>query len=226
MLQQLLTTKNGSWPETGADDVLAPPAMSVAPLTRDGRNEGSACPPDDFEALLESVLDVAYRTAYHLARNTADAEDLVQEAALLACRHRTGFQAGTNFKAWFLRILTNAFYSRCRKSGGARRTVSLDEATEAQLYTLAGAGDMGQGLDPAKAFTDRLDAEAIRAAIETLGPEYRVVTAMYLVDDLSYQEIASILDIPVGTVRSRLHRGRRLLQSALWEIAADRGLVA
>ena len=180
----------------------------------------------EFEALLQSVLDVAYRAAYHLSRNSADAEDLVQEAALLACRHRETFHSGTNFKAWFLRILTNAFYSKCRKHSGTRAMLPLDEANESRLYVLAEAAHPSQGLDPARAFTDRLDAEAISAALEALPMEYRVVTTMYLVDDMAYQDIAAALDIPVGTVRSRLHRGRRLLQHALWEEAADRGLVA
>ena len=186
---------------------------------------GSAQIAYDFDALLASVLDVAYRTAYHLARNTADAEDLVQEAALLACRHRATFQAGTNFKAWFLRILINVFYSKCRRNSGGRAMLSLDEATEPRLYSLAQGSSAGQGLDPSREFIDRLDGEAISAALAALPMEYRVVTTMYLVDDMQYQDIAAALNIPVGTVRSRLHRGRKLLQRALWEEASDRGLV-
>lgn len=178
----------------------------------------------DFDALLASVLDVAYRTAYHLARNSADAEDLVQEAALLACRHKATFQTGTNFKAWFLRILTNVFYSRCRKASVTKECVSLDDAPEPRLSTMLGNEMMAASTDPAQSFTDRLDAEMISRAIAALPIEYRVVTTMYLVDDMAYQDIAETLKIPVGTVRSRLHRGRRLLQRDLLELANERGL--
>lgn len=178
----------------------------------------------EFESLLTSVLDVAYRTAYHLTRNQADAEDVVQEAALSACRHRQSFQSGTNFRAWFLRIVTNAFYSRCRKASVVRETVSLDDTDEAPRLSLALAGDRSAGADPAESFLDRLDMDQISRALGELPLEYRVVTTLYLVDDMAYQEIAGLLDIPVGTVRSRLHRGRRQLQHALWGMAADRGV--
>ena len=193
---------------------------------QEGHSPASPVDTGKFDTLLQSVLDVAYRAAYHLARNSADAEDLVQEAALLACRNREKFQDGTNFKAWFLRILTNAFYSKCRKHSGSRAMLSLDEASEPRLYDLARASTADQGLDPSRAFLDRLDSEAISAALAALPMEYRVVTTMYLVDDMAYQDIAITLDVPVGTVRSRLHRGRKLLQQALWEEASDRGLVA
>ncbi len=173
----------------------------------------------EFEAQLESVLDVAYRTAYHLTRNQADAEDVVQEAALNACRHRQGFERGTNFKAWFLRIVTNVFYSRCRLASTARESVSLDAAEEPRRFTRTIVG----GADPAESFLDRLDAELVSRAIADLPLEYRVVTTLYLVDDMAYQDIAGLLEIPVGTVRSRLHRGRRQLQHALWAMAAERG---
>ncbi|MEO8138358.1 MAG: sigma-70 family RNA polymerase sigma factor [Gemmatimonadota bacterium] len=179
----------------------------------------------EFETQLESVLDVAYRTAYHLTRNSADAEDVVQEAALNACRHRASFQAGTNFKAWFLRIVTNAFYSRCRKASSVRESISLDDTTEPRAVAMAALADLSPGADPSVAFMDRLDMDAISGAIAELPLEFRVVTALYLVDDMAYQEIARVLEIPVGTVRSRLHRGRRLLQQRLWQIAVERGLI-
>lgn len=179
-------------------------------------------PVGEFEALLESMLNVAYRTAYHFTRNRADAEDLVQDAALLAWRYRASFQRGTNFRAWFLRILTNAFYSRVRKQSVARDTVSLDEESSPRLYALAQASGLATDPDPAQTFTDRLDAEIVSQALNDLPLEFRLVTTMYLVEDLPYQEIASVLDIPVGTVRSRLHRGRALLKRALWRAAEDR----
>lgn len=180
----------------------------------------------EFEPLLHSVLDVAYRTAYHLASNSADAEDVVQEAALNACRHRGSFQRGSNFKAWFLRIVTNGFYSRCRKASAVHETVSLDDATTPRPASLMASLRTSDGADSAEALLARLDLESINRAIAMLPTEYRAVTALYLVDDMAYQEIAAVLEIPVGTVRSRLHRGRRLLQRELWQLAVDRGLVS
>jgi len=201
-------------------------AVAIVTTQQEEQAPASSIGNAEFEALLRAVLDVAYRAAFHLSRDAADAEDLVQEAALLACRHRQTFQSGTNFKAWFLRIVTNVFYSKCRRNSGGRAMLSLDEATEPRLYSLAQGSNAGQGLDPSRAFIDRLDGEAISAALAALPMEYRVVTTMYLVDDMAYQDIAMSLGVPVGTVRSRLHRGRKLLQQALWEEATDRGLIA
>ena len=196
-----------------------PEGVGPVPETLEERGER-------FEQEVLPFLDQLYSAALRMTRNPADAEDLVQEAALLACRHRQTFQSGTNFKAWFLRIVTNVFYSKCRRNSGGRAMLSLDEATEPRLYSLAQGSNAGQGLDPSREFIDRLDGEAISAALAALPMEYRVVTTMYLVDDMAYQDIALTLGVPVGTVRSRLHRGRKLLQQALWEEATDRGLIA
>jgi RNA polymerase sigma-70 factor (ECF subfamily) len=107
----------------------------------------------------------------------------------------------------------------------AHEVASLDDEDEPRPAILAMTADQSPEGNPAEAFVDRLEMEEISQAIAALPLEYRVVTAMYLVDEMAYQEIAAVLEIPVGTVRSRLHRGRRLLQKALWRIAADRGLV-
>ena len=181
----------------------------------------------DFQALLMPLLDAAYRTAYRLSGNAGDAEDLVQDASLLAWRGFGSFEAGTNFRAWFFRILTNAFYSRYRKTRREGRAVELEEVPELYLWrqsSVAGLSDVLQ--DPAAALLARLDAEEVNAAIAALPEEYRVVAALYFMDDLPYQEIAEMLGIPIGTVRSRLHRARRQLQRALWKTAVERGLVS
>lgn len=180
-----------------------------------------------FEALLLPLLDRAYATALRLTRESADAEDLVQEAVLLAWRGYSSFEPGSNFKAWFLRILTNCFYSRYRKRKREGTQLELEDTQELYLYcqTAAAAGH-SQVEDPATAFMDRLDAELVAQALDALPDEYRVVATLYFLQDLAYQEIATILGVPVGTVRSRLHRGRRLLQRALWTIADDRGITA
>ena len=188
---------------------------------------GVVPPLNEFEPLLLPNLDSAYGVAMRLTRNSADAEDLVQEAVLLACRGFRTFEPGTSFRAWFFRILTNCFYSKYRKRKREGTAVELEDTPELYLYCqTAAAGMHAQGHDPAASFMDRLDTEAVVAAMESLPDEYRMVCSLYFIQDMAYQDIAATLDVPVGTVRSRLHRGRRLLQRALWHIGQDRGLTA
>jgi len=172
------------------------------------------------------LLQSAYGTALRLTRDKSTAEDLVQDAALLAFRAFTSFQQGTNFKAWFLRILTNAFYSKYRREKHERDNVSLDDAPPLYLYRRTRDVGLHAGSpDPAGRLLDRLDAELIGQALDALPTEYRVVAALYFVDDLPYNQIAEVLGCPVGTVPSRLHRARRMLQKALWSVAEERGIV-
>ena len=179
----------------------------------------------EFEALFSPILQMAYGTAVRLTRNRTDADDLVQEAALLAYRAFGTFQRGTNFKAWFFRILTNAFYSRHRKEKHEKANLSTDDLPALYLYhKTAEAGLAGPDSDPASALLDRLDADRVGEALDALPEEYRAAAILYFVDDLSYQQIAEALQCPVGTVRSRLHRGRRMLQKALWDLAVERGI--
>src|SRR5262249_33646925 len=162
------------------------------------------------------ILTMAYGTAVRLTRNRAEAEDLIQDAALLAYRAFASFQRGTNFKAWFFRILTNAFYSRHRRNKHEKATCSTEDLPALYLYTkTAEAGLHSQEGDPASALMDKLDTEQVGAALEQLPEEYRMVATLYFIEDFSYQQIAEVLQCPVGTVRSRLHRGRRMLQKAL-----------
>ena len=180
----------------------------------------------DFEGLLSPILHMAYGTAVRLTRSRTDAEDLVQDAALLAYRAFGSFEPGSNFKAWFFRILTNAFYSRHRKEKHEKAHLSTEEVPALYLYSrTAEAGLQNRNGDPASAIMDRLDSEQVSEALETLPTEYRVVATLYFIEDFSYQQIAEVLECPVGTVRSRLHRGRRLLQKALWEVAVERGII-
>ena len=180
-----------------------------------------------FEALLEPILDGAFGTALRFTRNRSDAEDLVQEAALLACRGFKSFERGSNFKAWFFRILTNCFYSKYRKRKRQGTEIELDDAPELFLYCqTAAVGLHAKVEDPAQLLMGKMATEQIEAAIAALPDEYRVVATLYFVQDFSYQEIAEVVGVPVGTIRSRLHRGRRLLQKALWVIAEERGIVS
>jgi RNA polymerase sigma-70 factor (ECF subfamily) len=177
-----------------------------------------------FEALLEPVLDAAYGTALRFTRNRADAEDLVQEAALLACRGFGRFRADGNFRAWFFRILTNCCYSKYRRRKREATEVELDDTPELYLFCQTAAlGLHAQADDPASVVMSRLATDHVEAAVAALPEESRVVATLHFMQDFSYQEIAEVVGVPVGTIRSRLHRGRRLLQKALWLIAEERG---
>jgi len=180
----------------------------------------------NFEELFQPIAGMAYGTAVRLTRNRTDAEDLVQDAALLAFRAFDSFQPGTNFKAWFFRILTNAFYSRHRKDKHERNNISTEDLPPLYLYgKTADIGLHSREADPAAALMDRIDTEHVAEALESLPTEYRVVATLYFIEDFSYQQIADVAGCPVGTVRSRLHRGRRMLQKALWQVAEERGIV-
>jgi RNA polymerase sigma-70 factor, ECF subfamily len=182
--------------------------------------------PIGFEAELVPLLDRAYGLAYSLTHDRADAEDLVQEAALLALKAFAQFKPGTNFKAWFYKILVNVFYGQLRKQRRQGETVDLETLPSLYLYgKTAELGLQHQTDDPASALFARLDTESIVTALEALPEEYRVACSLYFVQEFSYEEIAQTLDVPLGTVRSRIHRGRKLLQQRLWAIAEERGIV-
>jgi RNA polymerase sigma-70 factor (ECF subfamily) len=162
-----------------------------------------------------------------LTRNQADAEDLVQEAALLAYRGFASFEPGTNFRAWFFKILTNCYFTKHRREKSRPVTSDLDDTPDLYLYARsAEAGFPTQGPDPAAQLLDKLGTERVVAAIDRLPEEYRVVSTLYFMEDLSYEEIAQVLGCPIGTVRSRLHRGRKMLQKALWQVAEESGVIA
>jgi RNA polymerase sigma-70 factor (ECF subfamily) len=183
-------------------------------------------PQATFESLFSSVAQGAYGIAMRLTRNKADAEDLLQDAALSAHRGFDSFTPGSNFRAWFFKILINCYYSKRRKEKSRPVTSDLDDTPDLYLYARSGqAGFPTQGPDPAAQLLDKLGTERIIGAINRLPEDYRVVSTLYFMEDLSYEEIARALECPVGTVRSRLHRGRKMLQKALWEIAEEDGIV-
>jgi RNA polymerase sigma-70 factor, ECF subfamily len=199
-----------------------PQALAGTPATRDIES----APRASFEELFAVVITTAFGVALRYTRNQADAEDLVQEAALLAYRAFDSFESGTNFRAWFLKILTNCYYSRRRREKSRPVTSDLDDTPDLYLYARSGeAGFPTQGPDPAATLLDKLGTERIVEAINRLPEEYRVVCALYFLEDSSYEDTARVLECPVGTVRSRLHRGRRMLQKALWQVAEEDGIV-
>ena len=192
--------------------------MSPAPASHEA--------PQDFESLLDAVLPAALKTALYLCRDRDDAEDLVQDAAIQAFRQFDKFEAGTNFKAWFLKVQHNCFLGRLRSDARRPQIVPVeDEETVDSLYLWEQTrGAKSFGGDPAANFLARLDGELIMDALGALAPEFRVCCTLFFVNEMGYEQIAQITETPLGTVRSRLHRGRRHLQKALWELAQERGL--
>jgi len=150
--------------------------------------------------------------------------DLVQDACLSAYRAFEMFERGTNFKAWFLKILTNRYY-RTRQNEARSPLVSLEEAPELFLYLEAKRRGVPMEGDPAAFVLGKADGQMVCAALDRLPDEYRVVAVLHFLGETSYQECADALDLPIGTVRSRLHRARKLLQVSLWQIAEERGYV-
>lgn len=181
----------------------------------------------EFEALLVQFIEPAYRLALRLTNDSQDAEDLVQDASLRAYRFRTSFAPGTSFKAWFYRILVNQFYTSVRKKKATTSVDALSDAHELYLYTRSSeAGLLRADSDPTATTVSKMATEDVTRALAALPDEFRAVCTLYFMEDLAYQEIATILDVPVGTVRSRLHRGRRMLQKQLWQVASELGIVS
>ena len=178
----------------------------------------------EFETLLTPVLPAAYRAALHFTRSPADAEDAVQQASLQAWRAFKTFTGGTNFRAWFLCIVTNVCRSEFRRQSRTPLALAFDDPGEEGLPLSDVLADEKE-LTPEGAAIQQLDAAEIQGALLALPEEYRVVATLYFVDDLSYQEIAECVGCPIGTVRSRLHRGRKMLMRALWDLAVERGVV-
>jgi RNA polymerase sigma-70 factor, ECF subfamily len=189
-----------------------------------------AAPPDDpalkerFERQVLPLLPNLYSAALRMTRNPADAEDLVQETYLRAYRGFSGFEEGTNLRAWMYRILTNTFINSYRKKQREPVTVQEDDLDEWYLYDKLGEN----GVEPsAEAEVIRsMPDEDVQRALEALPEGFRLAVLLADVEGFSYKEIAEILGIPIGTVMSRLHRGRRALEKALWERVRERGLVS
>ena len=170
-----------------------------------------------FQELLNPELPSLFRTALRMTRNREDAEDLVQETVTKAFAAFDRFEEGTNFRAWIFRILTNTFINNYYRVRDRQKLPSLDEMEEESFFQ-----PMAEGISPEEAELNDLTKDDILQAIEALPVEFRTVVVLVLVEGFSYKEAAEILDIPIGTVMSRLWRGRRLLQKSLWEYSTRR----
>ena len=171
------------------------------------------------------ILDSLYAGALRMTRNPADAEDLVQETMLRAYRAFARFEAGTNLKAWLFRILTNAYINTYRKKQREPQKISQDEIQDFDLYRELKDHDPDISRTPEDIVLDGLVDSDIIEAIDDLPEQFRMAVVLSDVEGFSYAEMAEILDVPLGTVMSRLHRGRKALQKRLWDVARDRGIV-
>ena len=171
------------------------------------------------------LLDSLYAGALRMTRNPADAEDLVQETMMRAYRSFDRFEEGTNLKAWLFRILTNAYINTYRKKQREPIKVSHDEIEDFDLYRELKEHDPQWEATPENIVLANLVDSDILEAIDDLPEQFRLAVVLSDVEGFSYAEMAEIMDVPLGTVMSRLHRGRKALQKRLWEIARDRGIV-
>jgi len=172
----------------------------------------------------EEFMPALYSHAYRLTRNAADAEDLVQETYLKAFRSYESFTAGTNLRAWLFRILTNSQINRYRAKQRRPEETELDDIGDLYLYKkLAQPGALGRSAEDE--LMDLFSEAEVVSAMDALSENYRAAVLLADVEGFAYKEIAEMLEIPIGTVMSRLHRGRKALQRELYDFAVARGLV-
>lgn len=164
-------------------------------------------------------LDTLYRGALRLTRDPDAAQDLVQEAYLRALRYQHSYQQGTNMKAWLFAIMRNLFWDRFKVS--RKEDVSLDDTGDFVLYDRL----KDEGAKPEEDVLDKLAASEVVAAVEKLPPLHREVVLLVDVEGFSYKDAAQTLNVPIGTVMSRLHRARQQLQKSLYDYAVESGIV-
>jgi RNA polymerase sigma-70 factor (ECF subfamily) len=179
-----------------------------------------------FADLTMEHMPALYTAALRMTRNPADAEDLVQETFLKAYRAFDHFEQGTNLKAWLYKILTNTFINSYRAAKRRPEKADVEDVEDLYLYhRLDGLQTAGTGRSAEDELFDRLTDDDVKAAIESLPEVFRIAVLLADVEGFSYKEIADITEVPIGTVMSRIHRGRRALQKALSGSAVAQGLV-
>jgi RNA polymerase sigma-70 factor (ECF subfamily) len=177
------------------------------------------------EAAMEHMPSL-YSAALRMTRNPSDAEDLVQETYLKAYRAYDSFQEGTNLKAWLYKILTNTFINSYRARKRRPEQSDVDDVEDLYLFRrLGGLEASTAGRSAEDQVMDLFTDSEVKEALESLPESFRMAVLLADVEGFSYKEIADIMDVPIGTVMSRLHRGRKALQRALLEFGRERGLV-
>lgn len=182
--------------------------------------------PETFVDAASPHLDGLFGAAMRMTRNNADAEDLVQETFLRAYRGYGRFEEGTNLRAWLYRILTNTFINSYRAKQRRPEESDLGEVEDLYLYRRLGGLEASQrGRSAEDELLDLVTDSEVKDALEALPEQFRIAVLLADIEGFSYKEIAEMLDIPIGTVMSRLHRGRKGLQKSLGDFAERRGLV-
>lgn len=180
----------------------------------------------DFERDALQYNRQLYSAAMRMTRNPSDAEDLVQETYLKAYRAYHTFTEGTNLKAWLYRILTNTYINKYRKDSRRPNEVDLGTVEDLYLYRRIGSEASAEASRTTEErVLDGLVESDVKEAVEDLPENFRMPVLLADLEGFSYKEIADILEIPIGTVMSRLHRGRKAMQKGLWEFAKERGLL-
>ena len=179
----------------------------------------------DFAEQAMQYAPQLYSSALRMTRNSADAEDLIQETYLRAYRGYNNFEAGTNLRAWLFRILTNTYINSYRARQRRPQESELGDVEDLYLYKrISGVNAASRSAEDTlfDLFTD----DEVKKALEDLPESFRLPVLLADVEGFSYKEIAEMLDVPIGTVMSRLHRGRKAMQKALIDFASERGLLS
>ncbi len=183
----------------------------------------------EFEEIAMAYVDSLYNMALRLVFNKEEAEDLVQETYLKAYRFFDTFQKGTNIKAWLFKILRNTFINKYRKTASMPGEIFIEDFesvnTNIPYAQETKATELADTLESKYTDLSHLMDDDVKRALESLPLEYREAILFSDVEELSYKDISEITNVPIGTVKSRLNRGRRLLQKSLWTYAKDKGFI-